>query len=670
MNNFTPPLTIVFIWHPADKESNSLIAYSSSLLTKDERTPFSRSINIPIYYYTSIKKGVPSKLKDFTGKTIIFSFISKEITSDNEWSTYIENIPLYKDIFLIPIAHDRTAFCLKGSCDKKNFIRAYEFEEQYRNDYMFISIAHEIYRCSLNETYDEIALGKDNAIKLFLSHAKDGKNGIEIARALKKFIDNSSMRSFFDATDIAAGYRFDEEIIKSIKESTVIAIHSDIYSSRYWCQREILCAKQNNRPIIAVDSLEIFEDRRFPFASNIPGVHVHYDTLFSEKELLKIIRIALLETLRFYYSILLLNKYKEIGWINDKAEILARPPEVSDVEKMFYEEDDCIQYKNKLFVYPDPPVYEDEIAFLKSLNIQIETPLTTNICSLNDKKIGISIANPNEEELSVVGQTKMHLAVLSQEIARYLLSNNATLIYGGDFRKDGFTEFIYHEARVLQTRLQKKDLHLQSYIAWPIYIRNMEDEKNWKAENKDISEVMEISPPHDIIDLIPNLEYYLDPINDQNNYVWSRCLTEMREQMIKTCNVRICAGGKLSGYKGLMPGVLEEILIAAELKLPIYLLGGFGGLTSKVCEIIKTGNIPEEFTLQWQIENNAGYKKMLDFINTRNSSHTVNYPKCMDIIRNIDLRNGLSREDNVKLFNTHYIDEAVYLVLKGLKTIF
>jgi len=495
MKKYTPPLTIIFIWHPADKISNSLIEYSSSLLSKDENTPFSRSVNLPIYYYTSTKKGTPSELKNFTGKTIIFAFISKEITSDNEWSTYIENIPLEKDVFLVPVALDRTAFGLKGSCANKNYIRAFDFEEEYRSDYMFISIAHEIYRCSLNETYDELALGKDNAIKLFLSHAKDGKNGIEIAKSLKRFIDNSSMRSFFDATDIAPGYQFDEEIMEHIKMSTIIAIHSDIYSSRYWCQREILCAKQNSRPIIAVDSLEVFEDRRFPFASNIPGVHVHYSASFSEKELLRIIKAALLETLRFNYSTLLLKTYKDIGWISDQAEILARPPEVSDIEKMFFEKDDCIQYKNKLFVYPDPPVYADEIAFLKSLHIKVETPLTTNICLLNDKKVGISIANPSEEELSVIGQTKIHLAILSQEIARYLLSNNAKLIYGGDFRKDGFTEFIYHEARVLQTRLQRNELHLQSYIAWPIYIKDRDNAKNWKAENRDISEIIQNSIP-------------------------------------------------------------------------------------------------------------------------------------------------------------------------------
>lgn len=41
----------------------------------------------------------------------------------------------------------------------------------------------------------------------------------------------------------------------------------------------MLCAKENNRPIIEVDILEEHEDRIFPFASNVPCVHVQARTI-------------------------------------------------------------------------------------------------------------------------------------------------------------------------------------------------------------------------------------------------------------------------------------------------------------------------------------------------------------------------------------------------------
>lgn len=42
----------------------------------------------------------------------------------------------------------------------------------------------------------------------------------------------------------------------------------------------------------------------------------------------------------------------------------------------------------------------------------------------------------------------------------------------------------------------------------------------------------------------------------------------MREKMIDECDIRICAGGKIINYKGCMPGILEEVLIAVEKESP------------------------------------------------------------------------------------------------------
>ena len=52
------------------------------------------------------------------------------------------------------------------------------------------------------------------------------------------------MSRFFDTNDIAPGYKFDDEIVNNIKDSSIIIINSDIYSTRYWCQREIQVSKE------------------------------------------------------------------------------------------------------------------------------------------------------------------------------------------------------------------------------------------------------------------------------------------------------------------------------------------------------------------------------------------------------------------------------------------
>ena len=673
MTSYTSPLSVFFVWHPADANTvQPMVKHCSSMLQRDINKPFSRAMNLPIFYRTTAKKGVPRNINIESENSIIFVFLSKNIVGESDWVDYINNLPESEKVHIIPIALDNYAFNFGGRLQNKNFIRTCEYEELYRDYLIFISVAHETYRLILNESFSIMRLGKDNALKIFLSHAKDGKQGIKLAKALKNFIDNSSMRNFFDATDIAPGYKFDNEIIGHIKESTIIAIHSDPYSSRYWCQREILCAKENQRPIVAVDCLEEFEDRRFPHAANIPGVHVNLEegTEPGKKDLLRIVSVALLETVRFYYAKILLTQYKKANWIPNDAEILSRPPEAADIFKISTNNENGIHYQKRSIIYPEPPVYEEELAFLKNLGIEFFTPLSCNPINLHKKTIGISISDPSDEEIIGMGHGSYHLIHLSQELARHLLARGAKLVYGGDLRENGFTDFIFKEAAALQARLRTDNIHLRNYLAWPIFKGDTIAMTEWKAKYRHIAAMEEIEPPSDVFDLIPDKNSFLPPLNTQNSYVWSRCLTEMRNTMINDCEVRICAGGKHSGYKGKIPGVLEEIVIALDKKKPLFLLGGFGGVTASICKSIQTQVMNNELTEAWQIQNNAGYMDLLSFMDSRGERDKVDYKAIEDKLINAELNNGLSEDDNEKLFTTPFIDEAMQIVFKGLKVLY
>jgi len=667
MTNFSP-LSLYFVWHPADEPTvKSLVEFCTTQLQRDVKKPFSRAINLPIFYRTTRQKGVPSPIATLSEKTLIFPFVGKEAAADREWSDYLEGLPATKDCHVVPIAMDEDG--LRLDLGKRNFIRSFQFERAYMKEYLLISIAHEIYRYGLNESFDPIGLGKNNALKIFLSHAKDGKHGINVAAALKAFIDNSNMRNFFDATDIAAGYRFDEEIRAHIQGSTLIAIHSDPYSSRYWCQLEVLAAKDLDRPMIAVDCLEEFEDRRFPFASNIPGVHVHPEGDITHKDLLRILSVTILETVRFFYSKQLLLYYKNVGWIGSDAEIRPRPPEVSDVDKILTYDAGSICYKHTTIVYPEPPVYVEELKFLSELGINIHTPLTYNTYVLKGKNIGISVSDPSEEELTAIGQSAFHLVQLSQALARHLLARECTLVYGGDLRENGFTQFIFDEALSLQTRLQTQDIHVENFIAWPIYNNDSIDVKRWKAKYRSVADMIELPLPEDVKGVVPSASVYLPPTNVQNLFVWSRSLTAMREQIIEKCDARICAGGKHANYKGMMPGVLEEVLLALEKERPIYLLGGFGGITATLCQCMLEEVVPQKLTRKWQIANNLGYSDLLRYFAKIAPQFSVDYPAVVSKLKKADLRNGLTKSENETLFTTPFVDEAVHLVLKGLKSI-
>ena len=91
--------------------------------------------------------------------------------------------------------------------------------------------------------------------------------------------------------------------------------------------------------------------------------------------------------------------------------------------------------------------------------------------------------------------------------------------------------------------------------------------------------------PDDVVSEV-NKEIFLEPLSAMNRFIWSRCLTEMREKSVASSDVRIFAGGKTSGYMGLMPGVLEEFVIAVDRQKPIFLLGGFGGVVQEICLLL------------------------------------------------------------------------------------
>ena len=80
--------------------------------------------------------------------------------------------------------------------------------------------------------------------------------------------------------------------------------------------------------------------------------------------------------------------------------------------------------------------------------------------------------------------------------------------------------------------------------------------------------------------------------------------------------------------------------------------------------------MPKELTLDWQIQNNSGYKDLLDFCISRGIQYSADYNLVIETIKSANLNNGLSKEENDRLFTTLYIDEALNLVFKGLRSIF
>ncbi|MCX7553718.1 hypothetical protein OS175_07495 [Marinicella sp. S1101] len=666
---YKPPLAIHFIWNPADEGSmNTILDSVRSSFARDIDRPFSRGLNIPLFFYSSENPNqcpVHSP-KQHAAKDIVFVFTSVNTVGRDSWKTYIDQLTLSNTFLAVPIAIDGNGLGhgSDGSLKNLNFLRSYDWPKELKRERAVLAISHEIYRHGLVEINDSDH-GKSSSIKVFLSHAKAGDTGRLHAESIYKFIDSTNMSRFFDATEISPGFKFDEEIIKHIKESTLVAIGSDAYSSRYWCQREILCAKQHQRPIIAVDCLQKFEDRIFPAGSNVPCVNVSPNTPIGELDILRILNATILETIRHHLAQESLKFYQSQNWIDKDCAIISRPPEIRQV----------IDLKNKgkqKICYPEPSLYSEELDWLSHFGMEAFTPLWNKEEdeALGHSRIGISISDNPVGNYSDHHLHADHLKRLSQDLARHILARAGAIIYGGDLRKDGFTQFILDEAIAIKSRLNTENIHVENHLAWPLYVSDPEIVA-WRAKYNGIIKTVEHDIPDDIAKDIDKKDFIV-PSGMKNKYIWSRCLTLMREQSIEFSHVRICAGGKLAGYHGKMPGVLEEIFISIEKNKPIFLLGAFGGVVAEVCRTIKGKVITEPLTEHWQVTNNAGYFELQE--KAEKESHKANYANIKTILEEISVDNlasscGLCSDEYMRLMDSPFVDECVHLILKGLKTL-
>ncbi len=663
---YSPPLTISFIFHPSDSEKVTPILDAIRMnFARDRDKPFSRGLNIPLFFFSSKNsREVPSGYPENWAKNnIIFVFTSVNTVGVNEWRIYIEDLPHSSSSHIVPIAIDSEGYGHEGALKNLNCIRTNDWPFENRDLFALVALSHEIYRFGFR-TGPTAKKGVESSIKIFLSHSKSGDTGKLLSEKIKQFIDHTNMNQFFDATEISPGYYFDQEIENHIKDSTLLAIETDSYSSRYWCQREILFAKQQNRPVVVVNCLDDFEDRIFPAASNVPCVHITSAVSLLEKDILRILSTTILETVRYNYSMQSLEEYKNAEWIGKDCELTARPPEIRQV--LNFKKTGAIK-----ICYPEPPLYSIEADWHVELGVQAFTPLWNppERDSLSNERVGISISDVPGQGFASNHIHPDHLILLAQDLSRHLLARSATLLYGGDLRPGGFTEFILDEARILKDRLGETAPHVENHLAWPLYVSDREMIA-WKAKYRQVMETVEHVIPDDVADGIDK-GTFLPPNTSQNSYIWSRCLTEMREKSISSSSARICAGGRLTMYKGKMPGVLEEIILALTEKKPIFLLGGFGGVVGDVCKLLTTtSGVPETLTENWQISHNEGYSDLQKL--ARSHDHGCDFDAIPTYIRSHNVSDLASRcrldEDEYRrLMESPFVDECVHLILKGLK---
>lgn len=280
---------------------------------------------------------------------------------------------------------------------------------------------------------------------------------------------------------------------------------------------------------------------------------------------------------------------------------------------------------------------------------------------LHNKKIAISISD--SEDIFQLGFSDIHVKDSMIEFARHLLMQGATMLYGGDLRNEGFTEIFSDISYEYKSSKDVENPSFINFFPWPIQLNiKQEDVIQFKKKRVGVVKVgLEES-------LTVDKSIFISPDTIENKYSWAKCLTKMRNEMNKALDARIIIGGRNAGYKGKMAGVIEETIIALNSKKPTYIIGVFGGASFKMIEAItKKENAIDINAPFYNVDEFLEFK---EYYNKNSKSDSIDLENVNEFFKKLtvkDLNNGLSDEENERLFITPHIPEVIYLVLKGLK---
>jgi len=118
-------------------------------------------------------------------------------------------------------------------------------------------------------------------LQVFISHTKRlGTPEEPVARLVddvRSAFNVGRVRAFYDAHDLQPGGNWDRALRCHAATSALLALRTDLYATREWCQREMLLAKTNGMPIVVLDALNTGEPRGSFLMDHAPRIPVRRD---------------------------------------------------------------------------------------------------------------------------------------------------------------------------------------------------------------------------------------------------------------------------------------------------------------------------------------------------------------------------------------------------------
>ena len=258
---------------------------------------------------------------------------------------------------VLPVAVDHGAMALGD----EQAVRWFEMDTESRDLDLVSDLTYQF--CRLLRAYLYQLLNPDappqtlrnylEKVQVFLSHTKHDDDGVRIATLILAHLRERDFSTFFDVHNIPTGTRFDDVILDNVRVSAVVAVHTDAYSTREWCRKELLEAKRHNVPLVVANCLSDRDERGFPYMGNVPVVRM--DPAAADR-IDHVVARLLDEVLKDF--LWRCRTALVAGAAGPGVVFLPRPPELVSLASETQQPIDLTQPLT--MVYPEPPITSEE----------------------------------------------------------------------------------------------------------------------------------------------------------------------------------------------------------------------------------------------------------------------------------------------------------------------
>ena len=359
-------LAVYIVWHPNYSEGSDIAELIRGHFRSGRYKNVLGDVGLSVVFRSSPAPSAATPLDidlDEAETTAVVVLAESELAGDSAWRRYVDNLikdaeakglgsrvfPVVLEEADLDIGFDVQALRWdrwEGNDTEhgQRLIRklSYEFSRMLR---------HYIEHLKHPEEDDRTLERYLEKVQVFLSHSKHDGDGKCIAREIRDWLHQSSgLSSFFDVHDIPAGVRFQDVLDLQVKRSAVVAVHTDSYSSREWCRREIIEAKRWNVPMIVVNCIRDVDERSFPYMGNVPIVRMNP----SKIDRIEMVIGRLLDEV--FKDFLWRCRIELTGEASPEVLFMPRLPELISLAGLPARTD----VEEPVIVYPDPPLGAEE----------------------------------------------------------------------------------------------------------------------------------------------------------------------------------------------------------------------------------------------------------------------------------------------------------------------